>query len=155
MSPVRQEKTPDQTHWSDQLSVTKSLGVSRTAGVQNSPVTPRLHRCGARSPGDGHQASPAPLRAAGASVFSPYSTPGLEGTACEERMGTPRSSGSEKRRLRGDLVALYAFLKNSGCGEGGAHLFSPAPCVRMHGNRTRQKGSDWAIGRGHLYRDGG
>lgn len=73
MPPVCQEKTPDQTHWSDQLSVPKSLGVSCTTSIQNLPVTPQPHQRGARSPGDGHQASPALLHAAGASVFSLYS----------------------------------------------------------------------------------
>ncbi|KAK4820511.1 hypothetical protein QYF61_000090, partial [Mycteria americana] len=40
---------------------------------------------------------------------------------------------SEKRRLRGDLVPLYSFLRR-GSGEGGADLFSLVSTDRTHGN---------------------
>ncbi|KAK4816067.1 hypothetical protein QYF61_011075 [Mycteria americana] len=51
---------------------------------------------------------------------------GLEGMSCEEWLRTLGLSSLEKRRLRGDLVALCSFLRRGG-GEGGAELFSWDP----------------------------
>ena len=48
---------------------------------------------------------------------------GLEGTFCEERLRTLDLSSLERRRLRGELIALCSFLWR-GSGEGGADLFS-------------------------------
>jgi len=48
---------------------------------------------------------------------------GLEGMSYEEQLVTLSLSSSEKRRLRGDLIALYGFMRR-GHEEGGAHFFS-------------------------------
>ena len=61
---------------------------------------------------------------------------GLEGTSYQEWLRTLGLSSLERRRLRGDLVALYSFLRR-GSGEGGAELFSPVPSVRMRGNGSK------------------
>ena len=51
---------------------------------------------------------------------------GLEGMSDEEWVRALGLSRLEKRRLRGDLAALYGFLRRGG-GEGGAELFSLDP----------------------------
>ncbi|KAK4811169.1 hypothetical protein QYF61_019800 [Mycteria americana] len=54
---------------------------------------------------------------------------GLEGMSYEEQLRTLGLSSLEKRRLRGNLIALYSFLRK-GSGEGGADLFSLVSCDR-------------------------
>ncbi|GAB0185003.1 sodium channel protein type 5 subunit alpha-like [Grus japonensis] len=56
--------------------------------------------------------------------------------SCEEWLGTLGLSRLEKRRLRGDLMVLYSFLRR-GCEEEGADLFSLASRDRMRGNGSK------------------
>ncbi|KAK4829291.1 hypothetical protein QYF61_002688 [Mycteria americana] len=70
---------------------------------------------------------------------------GLEGMSYEEQLSTLGFSSLEKRRLRGDLMALYSFLRR-GSEEGGADLFSLVSRDRMHGKGSRLRWGAYQAG---------
>jgi len=69
---------------------------------------------------------------------------GLEHFSYEERLRELGLFSLKKRRLGGNLVKVYKYLKG-GCQEDGARIFSMVPSNRMRGKEHRLKHKEFHL----------